>query len=82
MEALIAYWLKQREMQSLEDALPTMTMPCLLLAGQADPRYLQIHECAAHMPNATFGAFPDLNHVGTLYQRLCRTIRAAVFGHG
>jgi len=68
VEALMAYWRKRREMPSLEDVLPTMAMPCLLLAGDADPRYPIIQECVSSMPNATLVTFPGLNHVGTLFR--------------
>jgi pimeloyl-ACP methyl ester carboxylesterase len=47
---------------SLADVLPTMTMPCLLFVGEADPRCAKVQECVTRMPNATFVSFPDLNH--------------------
>ena len=47
------------------DVLPMMTMPCLLFVGEADPRFAQVKQCAAEMPNATFFSLPDSDHVGT-----------------
>jgi len=64
-EALIALssgdWLL-----SLEDVLPTITLPCLLFVGEADPFHHGVKKCASVMPNATFVSFPKLSHVETL----------------
>jgi pimeloyl-ACP methyl ester carboxylesterase len=53
---------------SLEDVLPTMTMPCLLFAGENDPFYSGAKECAENMPNATFVSLPGLGHIEALYR--------------
>ncbi len=48
---------------SVEEVLPTMTMPCLLYVGEADARFPRVQECAALMPNVTLVSLPELNHV-------------------
>ena len=55
----------QQDQPSLEDILPTMTMPCLLYIGEPDPSYAKAHECVQHIPNATFFSLPDLDHSAT-----------------
>ncbi|MBI4291060.1 MAG: alpha/beta fold hydrolase [Betaproteobacteria bacterium] len=52
----------QLDRPPLEDILPTMRMPCFLYSGEADGVIAQMRECARLMPNATFAAFPGLNH--------------------
>jgi pimeloyl-ACP methyl ester carboxylesterase len=47
---------------SQEDVIPTMTMPCFLFVGEADPRFPKVQACVKSMPNATFVSIPDLNH--------------------
>jgi len=50
---------------SLEDVLPTMTMPCLLYVGEADGAFQRVQEGAKHMPNVTFVTLPGCNHGDT-----------------
>jgi len=51
---------------SLEDVLPTMKMPCLVYAGDADTFfYSNAKKCVKSMPNATFVSLPGLNHLET-----------------
>lgn len=52
----------QRDEPSVEEILPTMTMPCLLYASDADSYYPGAHKCVQSMPNATFFALHGLNH--------------------
>ncbi len=47
---------------SLEDVVPTMTMPCLFFVGEDDPRCPKVQECIKPMPNARFVSIPGLNH--------------------
>lgn len=47
---------------SLEDVLPTMTMPCLLYVGEADGAFPSVHECARQIPRVTFVSLPGCNH--------------------
>jgi pimeloyl-ACP methyl ester carboxylesterase len=63
MDALIALWTTRiEESPRLEDVLPTMTMPCLLLAGEQDVSYADIKECSIHLPQGTLVTLPGLNH--------------------
>jgi len=39
---------------SLEDVLPSMRMPCLLYAGEADPRFPKVRECRNVSPMLRF----------------------------
>lgn len=45
----------------MADILPTMTMPCLLYAGEPDPVFPKTQESAKHIPNAIFSS-PGLDH--------------------
>jgi pimeloyl-ACP methyl ester carboxylesterase len=49
---------------ALEDVLPTMAMPCLLLVGESDARHPAVQECAKHIADATLVSLPNLDHVG------------------
>jgi pimeloyl-ACP methyl ester carboxylesterase len=51
---------------SLADVLPTMSMPCLLFAGQSDPRFGQAQECVKALVNGSFFSVPACDHVGAL----------------
>src|SRR5262245_61415709 len=62
VEALIASWIGRMKSPSLEEVLPTMMMPCLLYAGEADANYPGAKECCKYMPNMTFVSLPGLNH--------------------
>jgi pimeloyl-ACP methyl ester carboxylesterase len=62
-EALIACRISALQSPGFAEILPTMTMPCLLFAGEDDPIYEENKECAAAMPNVTFFSLPHLGHV-------------------
>jgi len=48
---------------NLEDVLPTMDMPCLVYAGEADPLfYSNAKKCVKSMPNAAFVSLRGLGH--------------------
>lgn len=49
---------------SLGDALSSMTMPCLLFAGEHEPRLPSIQQARQRMPNATFFLVPGCTHFG------------------
>ena len=49
---------------SIADVLLGMKMPCLLFAGEADPRFAKVQQCAAQLNNATFFSLPGRDHVG------------------
>jgi pimeloyl-ACP methyl ester carboxylesterase len=68
LEALIALVSSRDRRLGLEEVLPTMTMPCLLFAGEADSVYSGARKCVESMPNATFISLPNLDHVETLYR--------------
>ena len=63
-EAMIAARINSMARPSCAEVLPTMAMPCLLFAGEADGRYAGVKACVAHMPNVTFFSLPGLNHLG------------------
>jgi pimeloyl-ACP methyl ester carboxylesterase len=64
MEALSALWTtRMEESASLEDVPPTMTQPCLLIAGTQDWSYPGIEECSKQIPQVTFVPLPGLNHL-------------------
>jgi pimeloyl-ACP methyl ester carboxylesterase len=67
-EALIACRIKMLESPGLEEILPTMTMPCLLFAGEADACSPGVKECVRHMPNATSFFLPGLKHAETFFR--------------
>jgi pimeloyl-ACP methyl ester carboxylesterase len=54
----------QGDRPSLEEILPTMSMPCCLYAGDADPIYPKVVQCAQRIPRATTFAMPNLDHGG------------------
>lgn len=62
IEALIAY-LSLKETYDLEGILPTIALPCLLVAGENDPVYDGAKKCSEIIPNATFVSLPGLDHV-------------------
>ena len=61
-EALAAALDKTQRWPGTEDVLASMTMPCLLFAGEADAFFEGSKKAAAHMPNSTFFSMPGLNH--------------------
>ena len=52
-----------RSRDSLEDVIPTMTMPCFLYVGENDPRFPKVEACAKQIQDATFVSIPDLDHL-------------------
>ena len=50
------------------DILPSMTMPCLLIAGGEDRVHGLAQAAAAAIPDAAFVTIPGLAHVGTLHR--------------
>jgi pimeloyl-ACP methyl ester carboxylesterase len=58
-----------RDRQSIaDDVLPRMSMPCLLFAGETDPRLEAVRECASHLTNVTLFTLPGCDHIGTFAQ--------------
>jgi pimeloyl-ACP methyl ester carboxylesterase len=52
----------QADRPSMAGMLPSMTMPCCLYAGEADPRYARVKECAQQITGADFFSIPALDH--------------------
>jgi len=65
-EALLACLLAAEQWPGLDDVLAAATMPSLVYAGEADPRYADAVDSARRMPNATFLALPGLSHYQTI----------------
>jgi pimeloyl-ACP methyl ester carboxylesterase len=56
-------WLAASEDRlSIEDVLETMTMPCCLYAGDADPAFAQAKLASEHIADAQFIALAGLSH--------------------
>lgn len=53
----------QQDFPSIAEMIPTLTMPCLLYAGENDATYYsKARECAQQLPHATFFSLPGLDH--------------------
>ena len=63
LEALIAQY-TLRERVGLVDALPSLTVPCLIFIGENDGQYSNAKKESKLIINATFISLPDLDHVG------------------
>jgi len=68
VEALIAVRTKSLQSASFAEILPTMTMPCLLFAGEKDPAYAENKECIRSMPNVTVFSLPGLGHADAFFR--------------
>jgi len=69
-EAFAALFSATHWQLSLEDVLPTMTMPCLIFAGEADTQFAGAKKCAESMPNGAFIPVSGLGHFGVMAQML------------
>jgi pimeloyl-ACP methyl ester carboxylesterase len=49
--------------ESIEDGLETMSMPCCLYAGDADPLFAQAKAASARIAHAQFLSVPGLSHL-------------------
>lgn len=67
LEALIALTSVQERL-GFEDILPAITVPCLVVAGEAAGEYSGAKECVKRMPNATFVSLPGLSHIEAVYR--------------
>ncbi len=61
-QAIIGASLGLANRPDLSPVLPTMTMPCLVYAGDADGLHVGAEKCVKHMPNVTWVSLPDLDH--------------------
>jgi pimeloyl-ACP methyl ester carboxylesterase len=60
LEAILAL---TQDRESMAEILSTMTMPCLLFVGEADPRFPKVQECVKHLPNGNLFSLPNCSHV-------------------
>ena len=70
----------------LSDALPKISLPCLLFAGEKDPVHTLARECASRIPRGSFVSLPGLDHLGAIVNRdlvvsIVRSFLAGVEGH-
>jgi pimeloyl-ACP methyl ester carboxylesterase len=72
----------QQDRPSLEDVLPTMTMPCCLYAGDADPLYPKFEQCARSIPGATSFAIAGLDHSAVFRESKLVLPQVTKFLHG
>ena len=64
-EALIASSIDRPD---VSDVLPTLTIPCLVYYGDADPGHVRAREYVTQIPDATFVALPGLDHWAGIYR--------------
>jgi pimeloyl-ACP methyl ester carboxylesterase len=60
-EALLA---AAQDRESLEDVLPTMAMPCMLIVGEKDGVYEMAQKCFPNIPKGKFVMIPGMDHAG------------------
>jgi pimeloyl-ACP methyl ester carboxylesterase len=60
--ALLSFRQAIEEWPSGAAILPSIRIPLCVFAGEADPRFPTIKECASLIPGVTFVSFPGLNH--------------------
>ena len=65
VEALIASCIDRPD---VSDVLPTLTMPCLIYYGDADPGHARAREYVTQIPDATFVTLPGLDHWAGIYR--------------
>ena len=65
LQAMVA---AAQDRPSLENSLPSMTMPCLLYIGDADGAFQRVQEAAQHLPNVTFVGLPGCDHGDAFYR--------------
>jgi pimeloyl-ACP methyl ester carboxylesterase len=69
LDAMIAYS-SYYENIGMANYLPTLTIPCLLYAGEEDTYpHSRAKACAEIMQNALFVSLPGLDHEGAFYSR-------------
>ena len=61
-QAIVGASLGLKNRPDLSHVLPTMTMPCLVYAGDADGLHVGAEECVKHLPNVRWVSLPDLDH--------------------
>jgi pimeloyl-ACP methyl ester carboxylesterase len=68
LDATVALFSASHWRTNLENALPNITMPCLIFAGGADSLHSGAKKCAESIPNASFISLPGIGHSGVLSQ--------------
>ena len=69
LKALIAQRSQRKDPLGFDDILPTFSIPCLLMVGEADAAYSRVKTCSRLIPNAKFISFPGLGHTGSFLNR-------------
>lgn len=69
LEALIAQRIQRKEPLGFDDILPTLSIPCVLMVGEADAAYARVQACSRMIPNVTFVSFPSPGHTGSFLNR-------------
>jgi len=82
LEALIAQRVQRQDPEGFDAILPTLPMPCLLMAGEADPACARVKASSCLIPGVTFVSFPRLGHTGSFLNRaeLVRHLRLFLSG--
>lgn len=65
---LEAFLAMTQDRASLEEVLPTMSMPCCLYTGEQDPVYEAVKVCSRQIPHITFVSLSGLNHAEAFVQ--------------
>jgi len=65
-QSIVGASLGLKNRPDLSHVLPTMTMPCLVYAGDADGLHVGAEECVKHMPNVTWASLPGLDHTSAM----------------
>ena len=65
---LTALRILTQDRESNADALLSMTMPCMLFAGELDPRLGQVKECAERLPRANFFMLQGCGHTAAIFR--------------
>jgi pimeloyl-ACP methyl ester carboxylesterase len=60
--ALLACLKASEEWPAAKDILPRITIPCLVIAGEADGCHADARQCVEHMPKAEFVSLPGVHH--------------------
>lgn len=63
---LRAFSAAAKVMPPMETALPKVTMPCLMFAGDHDGRHDLVKRCAESLAHARFVSLPGLNHMSAV----------------
>lgn len=82
LEALIAQRAQRKAPLGFDAILPTLSIPCLLMVGEADPAYARVKACSRLIPDVTFVSLPNLGHTGSFLSRAEVVSHMRKFLHG